>query len=180
MTRKLFVTASFFALLNTSFCQLVDTCSIWNGYTRVHHNKYDTIKVRVKYVSLIENDYHHPYLKCDTDNLFYQSLEKRFNKLPLSLEFEMIDCDRGYYYPFVYKSKYAYTLFHRKNKQGKYQDWPQGQVVELTLVRYNRYFEDGKELITIITDIKQLNGVLPVMPARIDTALIKYMNRKLF
>lgn len=179
MKRKLFVTASFFALLNTSFCQMVDTCSIWNGYTRVHHNKYDTIKVRVKYLGINENIYHHPYPKSDKDNQFYGSLQKKYI-LKLCLGFEMIHCDRGYCYPLVYKPKYDFTLFPRKNKQGKYQNWPEGQVVELTLVRYNRYFEDGKELITIVTDIKPLDSILPVMHREIDTAFMKSLYRKLF
>lgn len=82
--------------------------------------------------------------------------------------------------PFVYKPKYDFTLFPRKNKQGKYQNWPEGQVVELTLVRYNRYFEDGKELITIVTDIKPLDSILPVMHREIDTAFMKSLYRKLF
>lgn len=99
----------------------------------------------------------------------------------LYLGFKLLNCDTGYCYPFVDKRKYDYKLFHRKNKKGQYEDWiPDKQLVELTIVRYNRYFPQGNELITIVTDIKPLDSILPVMHREIDTAFMKSLYRKLF
>ena len=171
MKTLLLLLISFLYFENFIFCQTNDTCSIWKGYTKSVNKKFDTIHIHAKYLGLLENEYHQ-YSKNDKSNLFYQNLENHFNGLPLSLEFEMVDCEKGYYYPFAYKPKYAYTLFHRKNKLGIYEDWQKGQLIELTIVRYNNYFDDGKNLITIVTDINPLKGVLPVKEKVFDSTFI--------
>ncbi len=145
---------------SAAFAQ-TDTCCLWKNYTRTRNQKFDTVTIEVKFLGVIENEHHHPYPKSDKNNLFYQELEKKYKGLPLSLEFEMEECDCGLYYPFIYKPKYAYTLFHRKNRQHLYEDWVKGQRLVLTIVRYNRYFDDGKQLIILITDIKPVGKILP-------------------
>ncbi|MDP1843262.1 MAG: hypothetical protein Q8K64_07550 [Sediminibacterium sp.] len=142
---------------NKSISQSKDTCDIWKNYIGSINKKFDTIKVNVRFLGTLENIYHHPYHVNDKNTKFYQMLEKRFNGLKIALEFELVDCDRGYYFPIVYKSKYDYTLFPRKNKKGKFEDWRKGQLLLITLVRYNRYFENSNDLITIVTDIEAIN-----------------------
>ncbi len=145
-----------FIVFKKSLAQSKDSCDIWKNYIGSINKKFDTIKVNVRFLGILENMYHHPHSSSDKNSQFYQSLERQYNGLNISLEFELVDCNRGYYFPISYKKKYDYKLFHRKNKDGKFEDWEKGQLLQITLVRYNRYFEDGKELITIVTDIKPI------------------------
>ena len=157
--KKILVCLVFLILIvfKKSLAQSKDSCDIWKNYIGSINKKFDTVKVNIRYLAVTENIYHHPYSSSDKNSQFYQSLERRFNGLTISLEFELVDCNsRGYNYPIAYNKKYDYKLFHRKNKDGKYEDWDVGQILQITLVRYNRYFEDGKELITIVTEIKPM------------------------
>ena len=86
---------------------------------------------------------------------FFLQLSKKYD-MPLTLLFRLSNCDRILGYPFIYQSKYDYTLFPRKNKQGKLVNWKEGSWIELTCVRYNHYYNQSKDLVTIITDIKPL------------------------
>ncbi len=141
--------------------QVSDSCNLWYGKKNEIAKKADTLKVKVKYMEINENIYFHPYPLSDKDNSFYRKLQEKYS-LKLCLGFEPIGCDKGYCYPLIYKPKYEYLLFHKKNKAGKYQNWDEGQLIEITLVRFNRYFENSSELITIVTDISPLEGSLPV------------------
>jgi hypothetical protein len=117
--------------------------------------KFDTIKVKAIYIDVTENVYYAPYKESDIQNQFYKKLQDKYKYgLNLCLVFKLLNCDTGYSYPYIYKSKYDYKLFHRKNKNGDYEDWIQDkQIVELTIVRYNRYFPHSNDFITIIQDI---------------------------
>ena len=148
-----------------------DSCNLWSEYKN-HTKGYDTIRIKAKYLGVNENIYYHPYLASDQDNLFYKNLQSKY-RLNLCLGFQSISCDKGYCYPLVYKSKYDYTLFHRRNKKNEYEDWQEGQSVELTLVRYNRYFENSSDLITLVIDIVPLKGILPVKNLELDSSYLK-------
>lgn len=136
-----------------------DSCGLWKNYQPTNNiNKFDTLVVKVLLIDMGENVFHHPYLKCDKSNQFYRALEKKYSGLKLMLSFKPINCDMVYAYPFVYKSKYEYTLFKRKNLDGKLVNWIWGkQMLKIKIARYNRYFEDGSEFISIIHDIEPIN-----------------------
>ncbi len=138
-----------------SFSQTKDSCTLWDGYISSKSTNSDTLKIKVRYLGVNENIYFHPYLKTDLNNQFYKNLQNKY-KLNLCFGFQTLDCNKGYCYPLIYKTKYDFTLFHRKNKEGKYVDWEEGTILEATIIRYNKYFEDGKELITIISDLKPI------------------------
>ncbi|MDP1764486.1 MAG: hypothetical protein Q8L07_11450 [Sediminibacterium sp.] len=136
------------------YSQKAHNCDLWDGYTRKYKNsKFDTIKIKAIYEEVNNNFYYAPYPDRDKETLFYKKLQDKY-RLNLCLGFTLINCDTGYCYPFADKRKYDYKLFHRKNKKGEYEDWTlHKQIVELTIVRYNRVFPGTHELITIIHDI---------------------------
>lgn len=139
---------------NELYSQKAHNCGLWDGYVRRYKkSNFDTIKIKVVYSEVNNNFYYAPYPDSDKETLFYKRLQDKY-RLNLCLGFKLLNCATGYCYPFVDKRKYDYKLFHRKNKKGQYEDWiPDKQLIELTIVRYNRYFPQGNELITIIHDI---------------------------
>jgi hypothetical protein len=156
MKKQISIILVFVLSFARSFSQSTDPCILWKGRSAdTPAGKFDTIKIIGKYGGILENIYHDSYSKSEKQNSFYQNLEKRFKGLTVSLEFDIVGCNKGYYFPLVNKDKYKYTLYHRKDQNGKFHDWKEGTLIELTIVRYNQYFYNSNNLITIITDVKR-------------------------
>ncbi len=93
------------------------------------------------------------------EDLFYQKLISKYNIYNV-LAVAPLHCDSLYFFPFGHKTKYEYTLYHKKNKAGVYIDWEENKILKITGIRYNRVFQGASlksfGLITIITDIEPL------------------------
>jgi hypothetical protein len=126
----------------------------------------DTLKIKGKFSAIETNIFKNLGTKYYPPG-FYGKLSQKYD-MPLILVVQLVDCDRFLGYPFIYKSKYDYTLFPRKNKQGKFVNWKEGQLIEITCVRFNYFYGSSyykylsNELITIIIDIQPLEGQIPV------------------
>jgi hypothetical protein len=153
-----------FIIGHEAYCQTKDRCDPWQKVIQRNHVP-DTLKIKARYASIETNifknfgTYYPPG--------FYGKLSRKYD-MPLDLTVQMLDCDQFLSYPFIYRSKYDFTLFPRKNKQGKFVNWKEGQLIEITCVRFNYYYGSSyyrnlsNELIIIIIDIQPLEGQMPI------------------
>jgi hypothetical protein len=99
------------------------------------------------------------FLKNPKDR-FFENLIRNY-KIYNLLAISPMHCDSLYFFPFANNdNKYEYTLYHKKNKNGKYTDWEIGQKIKIRCKRYDQYYlQDSKRKfgpITVILDIKKV------------------------
>jgi hypothetical protein len=141
-----------------------DGCDPWRQVVMKNHVP-DTLKIKAKLLAVETNIFQR--VGAEYPPGFYGKLSRKYY-MPLVLAVQLMDCDQFLGYPFIYKSKYDFTLFPRKNKQGKLVNWKEGQMIQITCVRFNYCYGSSyyrnlfSELITIIVDIQPLEGQVSV------------------
>ena len=145
----------------TAKSQINSNDSIINSCDSIKKLGYGTFKAIVRYWDITEDDYD------DYTDKTYQKIKKKYNADNL-IQCSSANCwgrsGCGCIFLLSYKNKYKYTLYHNKNKDGKYEQWEQGKLIKITFVRLNHFCQppagstgfDSPWLVSVITDIEPL------------------------
>lgn len=133
-----------------------ENCNLSNIIPPTSNNSIDTFSINVIYTATNMD-----FLKYTKDD-YYKNLRIKYNIYDL-LDFKLeTNCENGYYLPIVDKKKYDTKLYHKKNENGKYEDWVQySPKLKLKCIRFNKhsylpgnYSRTGP--IIIIIDIEEI------------------------